>query len=226
MPMLLFEHLNLKRNPFETPTPEDWAKLAIPVAGFTPQTLAEWVSVPGRAVLCLGECGRGKSTHAHAIRKHLARAPWVYVGPGERPELPQAAVLFVDEAQRLGWLRRRGLWRRGTSFVVTSHVDHTGEMQRAGLEVETFRVGGLKTDTLRTIVDTRIEWARRGAGDLPRVTDAALSRLLDDFGDDLRAILSVLYDVFQKLERVEDVELADESYRELAEQQPRSRHRK
>ncbi len=224
--MLLFEHLNLRHNPFETPTPEGWARLAITAPEFDAEALADWVRETSRAVLILGKCGRGKSTHAQAIRAHVPNAPWVYVGPGERPDLPRAPLLFVDEAQRLGTWRRRRLWRRGTSFVVTSHTDHTAEMERAGLAVQTFEISGLDLPTLRRIVDLRIESARRAPGPVPTLSDAALRTLIADFDDDLRAMLDVLYDVFQTLESPAVLNLDDVRYRALEQAQTRSQHKR
>jgi hypothetical protein len=80
-------------------------------------------------MLFLGDCGRGKSTHLHALHAQYPDVPLTYVGPGERPRIPAAPVVFVDEVQRLSRRRRARLFRRRASFVLTSHEDHGHELE-------------------------------------------------------------------------------------------------
>jgi hypothetical protein len=73
--------------------------------------------------------------------------------------------------------------------------------------MRTIRVGGVGTEKLGGIVARRIEWARRGPGEVPSVSTSAVSALLLRHGDDVRAIIGELYDVFQNLSEVGPVTL-------------------
>jgi hypothetical protein len=205
VPELAFEALNLYRNPFGELEVPDRAALAV----VEPTLLerARELARAGQALLFLGDCGRGKSTHLHALHALHPGAPFTYVGPGERPRIPAAPVVFVDEVQRLSRWQRARLFRRRASFVLGSHEDHGPELERAGLRVTTVRVGGVDAHRLEHIVARRIEAARRGPGSVPRVPRDTLEALTRHFGDDLRAIEDHLYGVFQALEEVCDVTL-------------------
>ena len=205
---LAFAHLNLRRNPFGLVPPARWPELACAV-GPDLDELAARLKEPGSAVLYLGEQGRGKSTHLRALHgAHFPQAPFLYIGEGERPPLPRGQVVFIDELQRVSRWRRALLFRRRrASFAIGSHVDHTAEMRRAGLEVVRVELEGLDRDRLRQIVEARLAWARRGPGPVPWLTDEALDALIERFGDNLRAIEHDLYERFQRLEAVGPVEV-------------------
>ena len=209
MLQLAYSHLNLRRNPFGLVPPALWGQVAC-VVGPPLLALAERLALPGQAVLYLGEKGRGKSTHLRALHAaHFPQVPFVYIGAGERPALPCEPVVFFDELQRVP--RRRRAWlfrRRGTSFALSSHVDHTSELRRAGVEVVLVELQGLDRARLQQIVERRVEWVRRGSGPVPWLEDQALDALIDRFGDDLRAIEDHLYEAFQQLQEVGAVEVA------------------
>ncbi len=194
---LPFVHLNLRRNPFgEVPQDERGALAVVDVEHFV-----ERLGQPGFAVQFIGECGRGKSTHLHALRQHFVDAPYVRVAEqprGFRP--PPASVLFIDEAQFLSRRQRRRIFGRDASFAVGTHADLAGVFERAGLTYETVHVGGVDAARLRRIIERRMEWARRAPGPLPRVSPPAVAELVARHGDDLRAIEHHLYEVFQRLE--------------------------
>jgi hypothetical protein len=202
---LAFEALNLQRNPFGELEARERAALAVVEPALLEQ--ARELRQARQALLFLGDCGRGKSTHLHAVHALHPDVPLTYVGPGERPRIPQAPVVFVDEVQRLSRRQRARLFRRRASFVLGSHENHGPELERAGLRMTTVRVGGVDTRRLKHIVTRRIEAARRAPGPVPRVPRATLEALTRRFGDDLRAIEDHLYGVFQALEEVCDVEL-------------------
>ena len=205
LPGLAFEALNLRRNPFGELEARDRAALAVVEPALLER--ARELGRAGQALLFLGDCGRGKSTHLRALHSLYPGVPLTYVGPGERPRIPAAPVVFVDEAQRLSHRRRARLFRRRASFVLGSHWDHGPELERAGLRVTTVRVGGVDAHRLEHIVARRIEAARRAPGPVPRVPRDTLEALTRQFGDDLRAIEDHLYGVFQALEEVCDVTL-------------------
>jgi hypothetical protein len=66
--------------------------------------------------------------------------------------------------------------------------------------VQCVEVAGLDVARLAVIIARRIELARRTDGAVPWLDEAACARLISLYGDDLRAIVSRLYDVFQALD--------------------------
>ena len=201
-----FGHLNLRRNPFGEPPARAWAGLAVvePIV----DELARRLATPGFAVQVLGDAGRGKSTFLRVLHARFSDLPYTYLAEGEPPPpIPQAPIVFVDEAQRLAPRVRARLFSRRASFALASHADHERELGRAGVEVLAERVGALTSAKLVRICRRRIEWARRGAGPVPEVPASAAEQLIDQHGDDLRAIGDHLYEVFQTMTGVGNVEV-------------------
>ena len=203
-PSLPFAHLNLRCNPFGELEPSLRAELAV-------VEVAPWVrrlKRPGYAVQFVGDRGRGKTTHLLAIGRHFPDAVYVHVGEGERPRIPRGHPLLIDEIQRLPPRRRRRVFRRRVSLAIGSHQDVRAELVAAGFDVETVDVGGLvDARRLREILSRRIEAARRRPGPIPQITSPTAHALIDRFGDDLRAIEWHLYDLFQNLPGIQDVEM-------------------
>lgn len=122
---------------------------------------------------------------------------------GPPPELPDAPVLLVDELHLLPPRTRAALLARRPGLVATTHADHTDELARANLPWAAHAVGGLTRDAvvdrLAAIVERRLLWARRGPGPGPVVPRGTLEALVARHGDDLRAILDVLYERVQAM---------------------------
>jgi len=204
---LPFAHLNLRRNPFGEPTRDERGEMAVVDVDEHIDVLRSNSSF---AVQFVGNCGRGKTTHMLALHRAFPGSPYVYVPEdGPVPRMPTPAEdgpLFIDEMQRVPRRTRREVMRRGRPLVIGTHRDHTRELRRHGYAVETIRPAAeMDAARLREIVHRRIEWARRGDGDVPRVSESTISSLLSRYGDDVRAIEGHLYDVFQQLERIDNV---------------------
>jgi hypothetical protein len=195
---LAFSHLNLRFNPFgEIPAP-DLARLAL-------------VSCPdlveGEVVQFIGESGRGKTTHLLALGSRFPHAVHEKLEEGQdrwRARLPAHVPFFLDEAQRARPRHLRALLASGRTVALGTHEDLSRFSSR---KVRTVHVGGPDAAKLETILARRIEWARRGPGPVPSVPRPTVTALLDRHGDDLRAILAQLYDVFQTLPEVRLVTL-------------------
>jgi len=194
---LVFEHLGLWRNPFGVPTPEDWGRLAVvDVDDAVARARA------GDVVQVVGEPGRGKSTTMRAMQRLIdADAPFIYVGPGERPTIPLTSeVVFVDEAQRLWpWTRLRLGWRVPV-LVFGTHSDHAKELRLVGRRVHTVRVGGVSAERLAEMIRLRIAWASRGEEPLVWATDELVAGLVESCGDDVRRVIKTLYRVIEVME--------------------------
>ena len=139
-----YARLQLFRNPFGELTRVERADLAI----VDVDESLEWLQDTRSAPQIIGPCGHGKTTHLLAIeRRMLERCmimPWMaeraYVycpEDGQQPTLPSARPLLVDEAQRLGWRRRGALLRGGGPLVVSTHVDLSRKLIRAGFRLRT-----------------------------------------------------------------------------------------
>lgn len=199
---LPFAHLNLRRNPFGELELCSWAELAVVEVDHLAPRLRE----PGFAVQFMGPKGRGKTTHMLALMRHFPDARYVHLGENERPRIPHAHPLFIDEIQRVPRRRRRRLFRRPVSLVIGTHEDLRPELAAAGFEVETIGVGSaLDAGRLCRMLNLRIEAARRAPGPLPRVTLPTAQSMVDRFGDDVRAIQGAMYEVFQNLSGIQDV---------------------
>lgn len=201
-PALPFGHLNLRRNPFgELQFAERAALAVVEVDRFVDR-----LKRPGYAVQFMGEKGRGKTTHLLAVMRHFPRAVYVHVGENQRPPIPHGQPLLIDEIQRLPRRRRRRIFRRGVSLAVGTHRDVSPELIRAGFEVDSVEPAAmLNPRRLHEMLGRRIESSRRGPGPLPQVRLRTAQDMLDRFGDDLRAIESHLYDLFQNLPGIQNV---------------------
>ena len=195
---LPFIHLNLRYNPFGELDADARARIAV----VEPLRVA-----PGEVLQLIGEAGRGKTTHLLSLARELPGSVYEYVAEGERRfrmrAFPPQGYL-LDEAQRVRPRLLRRLFAKAPRLVVASHHNLAGLSCRP---VRTVRIGGLGLTKLDAILRARIEAARRGPGPVPRVGAVAQQRLIDRFGDDLRAIESHLYDVLQRLEGPADVQV-------------------
>lgn len=220
-----FEHLNLRWNPFGEVPAEERGRLAV----LDIERFVARLGKPGFAVEFVGDCGRGKSTRLRYLWDHFEDAPFMRVA-----ELPQAGffrgcfsknslpihgklpkeilatswpLLFLDEAQFLSRRQRRRLIKPTSSFAVATHESLAADFERAGLEYESVQVGGVSVELIDGIIKRRIEWARRASGPVPGVSRAAIEGLIERHGDNIRFMERHLYEIFQDLSGVCDVEM-------------------
>ena len=207
---LPFAHLNLRRNPFGELPPEERPRLAVVDVGRWVEPL---MARPGFALQVLGDAGRGKTTHLLALREALPEASYRHITEGER--VPARAIVtgrptIIDECQRLSPRARRRVFARGVPLLLGSHEDHEPELRRSGYEVDTIRPAEtLARERLVSILEARIEASRRAPGPVPTVSDEAVDALRERYGTDVRAMEHCLYEVFQLLSEIRDVEVFD-----------------
>ncbi len=204
---LAFAHMNLRRNPFGEASAEDLAQLAVVQV----EQYVSRLQQPGFALQFMGDRGRGKTTHMLALRAYFPQAPYFHFAEGAAiPEIPEAPLLFLDETQRLPRTLRKRIFASPVSFVIGTHYDHYSELRKAGKDCKTVLLKGLTSDQLDRIIRRRIEWARRGPGPVPVITPQEIERLIDDYKDDVSAILSNLYEKFQAMEEMTDANEPDQ----------------
>ena len=201
---LPFAHLNLRFNPFGELDRTRRTELA--VAEVNP--LVPRLKQPGFAVQFIDEKGRGKTSHMLAIHRYFKSAPYIRVDEGEGRSIPNGHPLFLDELQRIPKWRRKIIFRRPVSFVIGSHRDHTSELRKAGVVSRTIIPGdSVCQERMCLIFQRRIELARRSSGPVPRVPHQTIQRLIGLCGRDVRGMESILYEAFQNLKEVGDVNL-------------------
>lgn len=201
---LPYAHLNLTRNPFGELSAQERGRLAIADI----ERFIDPLKTVGFVLQIMGEQGRGKSTHLHALRQHFPTAPYLYYPEdGPKPKVPKAKLLFLDETQRFTKKERLRILKQKASFVIATHQDHREEFKQLKLEHVSITLNSLSVTTLASILEKRLEASRRAAGPLPYFEQDALEQLIKRFDDDLRSIFEYLYDIFQSLEEIESVKL-------------------
>jgi hypothetical protein len=198
-----FAYLGLWRNPFGELSPAERAELAI--VDVVP--LVQFLTSGRSAVQFVGDCGYGKTTHLLALRARFPRSQLVYYPEtGRRPPLPQGNPLLVDEAQRMGWNRKRQLLKSTGPVALGTHRDLSRELRRAGFNVWTVDVAQPKQPAcLVQILRRRIDASRidaseaHGGQDLAQFIDEDFAeKLIVRFGSNTRRIEDYLYDDLQK----------------------------
>jgi hypothetical protein len=210
LPTLPFAHLNLRLNPFGDPGREERAELARPMLSREAmKDLVERLRRPGFVVQFIGEKGRGKSTHLFALHAEFPEAPYFHFKEGEPiPPIPDEPLVFLDEFQRVPRRLRKKLLRRKASWVIGSHEDHQAEYQRAGLAAQCHELQGHDAALLLRIFQARILWAVRDPDKaIPTIAEPAVDALMVRYQDDVRAMENCLYDIFQSMKEVCDVQV-------------------
>lgn len=203
-------HLGYRSNPFMTLTIEQWAAV-----GVWPAAVRPLLAHAGHIQL-LGSEGAGKTTSLL-----LLMAAWRAEGlepvhehlPEDDPRLKTklgGVQLFVlDEAQRLSRVDRWRVhrWMRGGGrLVCTSHVD----MRRWLGEMATVNVDeGHTVGHWSAVLQAKLAYFT--LPNVPRATLAAegVAWLHGRFAPDLRAAEWLLYEVWERLERVGAVDAAE-----------------
>lgn len=193
---LPYARLNLSRNPFGQLSPTDRVRAAV----LTQQPWLETLTQKNAAIQFMGPAGHGKSTHLLALASACPDAAFVYL-PAQRPypSIPVGCPLFIDEAQRLPWMRRYRVFRRQVPLVLGTHRDLTPALRKAGYNVETVDVRQQCNPTkIHKMLNLRIELARLAPNrHTPEVSVQEVRNLIRSHGYNIRAIENQLYDQFQ-----------------------------
>ncbi len=192
-----YHRWNLTRNPFGELTRAERSELAI-----VPQ-MSEWSSLMAdsrTAIEFVGDCGFGKTTHLLAFQSVLPDISYVYYPPrGYRPALPQSRPLLIDEAQRMGYFRRRQMLRGPGPLVIGTHRSLARSLRSQGFRVTSVDVSRPKQAwEIQQILNRRIEASRfRQEQSLPEIDLESAGKLAIKFSSNLRAIEAFLYEYFQ-----------------------------
>lgn len=203
MTVLPFAHLNLKRNPFGELTANERTDLALVEI----DAAVRHLELPRSVVQFVGEKGYGKTTHLLALSRHFPTSAYIHIPEGKRAVIPTSGEpLLIDEAQRLTLNQRWHATQSNRRLILGTHQDLQQALSRAGRPVLTLAADRL-TDVghVLTILNARVQSARRAPGPIPAVTHETACRLYAQFGSDIRSMEHSLYQVFQELRDIQDV---------------------
>ena len=198
-----FCHLNLRRNPFGEFTAEERTALAIVEMGPALQHLKQ----PRAVVQFVGEKGYGKTTHLLVLATQFAHGAYIHLPEGQRVTVPSTGdPLLIDEAQRLTRIQRWLIFRSRRRLILGTHEDFEHPLRRAGRPVLAIAADQFTNEVrIHTLLNTRIQSARRTAGPIPSVSMETADRLFTQFGSDIRSIEHSMYQTFQQLREIQDV---------------------
>jgi len=201
---LAFESLNLRFNPFGELSGDQW--LAASIVDI--EHLVAPLRLPNVAVQFLADHGRGKTTHLRKLHQEFSDAPYIKLYIDEKlPVFPKSRLTFIDSFENANKSRRKKIYKKTNSLAFTTHSDLTDELEKRGYKVVTERVSCNSNEKLLNILNTRIEIARNGSGDLPLLNMEKVTQLRENFGDDIRAMQYQLYEEYQLLKEKENVEM-------------------
>ena len=198
-----FSHLNLRRNPFGELTAEERTALAIVEIRPALQHLTQ----PRAAVQFVGEKGYGKTTHLLVLATQFAHGAYIHIPEGQRVTVPSTGdPLLIDEAQRLTRIQRWLIFRSRRRLILGTHEDFEQPLRRASRPVLTIAADRFTNEVrVHTLLNARVQSARRTEGPIPSVTLRTASRLFTQFGSDIRSIEHSMYQTFQLLRDIQDV---------------------
>ena len=200
---LPFAHLNLRFNPFGELT----RKQRFEVAVVDISDLLSLLQKPKQAIQFVADHGRGKSTHLIALHTHFSKAPYTQLHSMDKPEFKHEPLHFIDSIENLSKSSRKKLYKKATSIAITTHIDLSKELFKAGYDVTTKEISLYDPDLLKIALNKRIELARRSDKEIPCLNISAIQKLKRLFGDDIRSMETHLYEIFQLLDGVKNVEV-------------------
>lgn len=200
-----FAHLNLSFNPFGELDKQQRETLACvdvePFLALFKQTRF--------ALQFNADHGRGKTTHLLALHARFPQAPYIKLHQDDKPAIPNAPLVFVDSIEHLSFVQRWRLFRRCQQLVFTAHRDLAWQARICGLKVYNYRVS-IELEKLHRALNKRIEYARLSTGVIPKISLDSVVHLQRLYGDDVRSMEAFLYDYFQQMDTLQDVELSAE----------------
>ena len=200
---LPFLHLNLRRNPFGELTLAE--KTALAIVEF--DAALQHLQLPRSVVQVVGERGYGKTTHLLALAAQFAGHAYVHIPEGQPVATPEKGEpLFIDEAQRMTFMQRWQTFRSQRRLILGTHTNFEAALRQSGRQVLTIAADRL-TDAARVqnLLNARIEFSRRAAGPIPKITQATAAELYREYRSDIRSIEHSMYLTFQQLRNIQDV---------------------
>lgn len=197
-----FLHLNLAYNPFgELNKPQRQQLACVDLKHLLPLFKTQRFALQFNA-----DHGRGKTTHLLALHALFPDAPYIKLHIDDKPAIPRAPLVFIDSIEHLGFFKRLQVFTRCQQLVFTTHKDLAWQARCTGLALHNEQVS-ISLCQLHQALNKRIEFARLSDGVIPEISLDCVKQLKRQYGDDVRAMEAFLYDYFQNLDCLKDVEL-------------------
>ncbi len=200
---LPFIHLNLLFNPFGELTPQQRKEIAVVDLPSCKDILYK----KSVAIQFYADHGRGKTTHLLALHKMYPETEYIKLHTGDQIKTCPQKILFIDSVENLSKRNRLKLYGNTSSIAITSHTDLSRELKQAGYQVLNIKISVRDDALLFEILNRRIEYARRDKGNIPVVDMQSIYKLKTEFGDNIRAIEACLYEKFQNMSGIENVNM-------------------
>jgi len=227
-PFFHFPHIGYSRNPFGALTDEEWAAIAV-----LPPVIERFLEDGFDHLQILGPMGIGKSTTLLALQAWFTEIPHRRGETGARPQyahppnsivyeyLPEGQRHFVtdtnnldlfllDEAQRLNWWQRRKLMKAAShlQLIISSHEDLTPLFAKKGLNLTGVDLSGeMDEGWITAVIHKRLSYFAIPNQPHAILTPAAITDLVETFGQNLRQMEYFLYEVWQQLDSTEPVDV-------------------
>ncbi len=228
-PFFHFPHIGYSRNPFGALTDEEWTAIAV-----LPPAIEHVLADGFEHLQLLGPMGIGKSTTllalqtefqrggAEAQRKKSAESAesadnkiiYEYLPEGQRyfvTETKGLDVFLLDEAQRLNWWQRRKLAKVVSNsplrLIISSHEDLTPLFAKKGLNLTSVDLSGeIDVGWITAVIHKRLSYFALPNQPHATLTPAAITYLVETFGQNLRQMEYFLYEVWQQLESTHPID--------------------
>jgi len=224
-----FHALGFRCNPFRTLTDDEWAYIAV-----LPESIQALLQNGFAHLQILGEPGYGKTTILLALaakfRAQGKRVEYEYLPEDQsqfKTDCVGLDVFVLDEVQRLVSSERERLIgiAHHTQLIIASHEDLTPLFASHSLGLASVQIENSDSGVLRTILSRRLDYFRQVAlksdmrdSSLRKERSAqndsqidfspdAIVYLSNMFRGNLRAMEQFLYEVFQRLDRAEIIDV-------------------
>ncbi len=187
-------------NPFSGILEDDIGDVIVPKFKST-ILISKLKSTNNLALEFIGKQGRGKTTHLKYLQQQLPQFPIYLLNSRSKfsdISTDTSPTIFVDSIHHLNIADRIRLFRQTNNIVYTTHWNRQLECLIAKKNKHTIRFKGIDVNTLRTILNNRLESASHQKLDHSiTFTNKEADLLIQQFGDNYRGIINHLYESYQ-----------------------------
>lgn len=194
-----YKKLNLKKNPFGELTVAERKMLAV----VDDAKINEWlqlVNSPNHILQLVADHGRGKTTHLLKLHEQCSDIPYIKLIQPINMQWINTPTYFVDSIENLSLPARLKLYKKYHSLVVTTHRNLSYEMKMMGKHVTSIDVSQMSLNHLYAMFAKRVDFVS-GNEKYPVPSMQLLQNLQTHFGDDIRSMEGVLFELYFLLSR-------------------------